>query len=110
MASLKRKNKSLAETAEENLTTTKKTSDGIKTLKQGVPCDHSQKHDPKSGAIVGMSKGVTKNMDNYESFRADVWLSDTVKDGETPEEAVARIEAFIDSTLEQAVINSIGDE
>lgn len=110
MATLKHKKRPLSKTAEENLTITKKTSEGTKTLKQGVPCEHSQKHDPKSGAIVGMSKGVTKNMDNYESFRADVWLSDTVKDGETLEEAVARIEAFIDSTLEQAVINSIGDE
>ena len=54
-----------------------------------------------------MSKGVTKNMDNYESLRVDVWLSDTVQEGETPESAAQRIESFIDATLEQAIRNCI---
>ena len=106
MATLKRK-KGLAKKAEENTTITKKTVDGTEHIKKGVPLDHSNKHDPKSGTIIGMSKGVTKNMDNYESLRVDVWLSDTVQEGETPESAAQRIESFIDATLEQAIRNCI---
>ena len=109
MATLKR-TKKLAKTAEENTTISKKSSEGVETLKQGIPLDHSVKHDPKAPTIIGMSKGVTKNMDNYESLRVDVWLSDSVQEGETPEEATQRIEAFIDNALEQAIINSIGEE
>ena len=50
-----------------------------------------------------------RNMDNYESLRVDVWLSDYVQDGETPENAIERIENFIDTALEQAVFNTVGE-
>lgn len=108
MATLKR-NKGLAKKAEENTTIQKKSGGEVETIKNGVPLDHSMKHDPKQGAIVGISKGVTKNMDNYESFRADVWLSDTVQPDETAEQALMRIEAFVDKSLETAVYNTIGE-
>lgn len=107
MATLKRK-KSLAKKAEENTTIVKKSSGEVETLKAGTPLDHANKHDPKSGMIVGMSKGVTKNMDNYESLRVDVWVSDSVNKGETHDEALNRIESAIDNALEQAIFNTIG--
>lgn len=108
MAELKRKK--LAKKAEENTTISKKVGrEEPETIKSGTPLDHCAKHDPKSGIIVGMSKGVTKNMDNYESLRVDVWLSDTLHDGETYEEAMTRVEAIVDETLERAVMNTIGE-
>lgn len=108
MATLKSK-KSLARKAEENTTVKKKSSGSEEVIKAGTPLEHSFKHDPKSKPMVGMSKGVTKNMDNYESLRVDVWLSDYVQDGETPEKAIERIENFIDTALEQAVFNTVGE-
>lgn len=108
MAELKRKR--LAKKAEENTTITKKVGrEEAETIKSGTPLDHTAKHDPKHSAVVGMSKGVTKNMDNFESLRVDVWLSDTVQDGETAEEAMMRVEAFLDEALEKAVMNTIGE-
>ena len=108
MPALKR-NKGLAKKAEENTTIQKKSDGEVETIKSGTPLDHSNKHDPKSGPIVGMSKGVTKNMDNYESLRVDVWLSDSVQYNETVEQALTRIEAFIDKALETAIYNTIGE-
>lgn len=108
MATLKR-NKGLAKKAEENTTIQKKSGGEVETIKSGTPLDHSNKHDPKSGPIIGMSKGVTKNMDNYESLRVDVWLSDSVQPNETTEQALIRIEAFIDKALETAIYNTIGE-
>lgn len=108
MAVLKRK-KGLAEKAEENTTIQKKSSGEVETLKGGNPLDHAVKHDPKSPPIVGMSKGVTKNMDNYESLRVDVWLSDTVQPNETKEQTLTRIEAVIDKALETAIYNTVGE-
>lgn len=110
MAVLKSK-KGLAKKAEENTTIQKKAGGEVTPIKNGVPLDHSVKHDPKiSGTTIGMSKGITKNMENYESLRIEVWLSDTIKSDETPEQALVRIESFIDKALEDALINTIGEE
>lgn len=97
----------LKKKAKENTTVTKKSSGVEETIKKGTPLDHALKHDPKVRTTIGMSKGVTKNMDNYESLRVDVWLSDEIRENETPEEAITRIESFIDKALEDAVVNSI---
>ena len=89
-------------------TSIKKKSLGVEeTLKSGQPVDNNVKQ--KHSRVVGMSKGVTKNMDNYESLRIDVWLSDEIAENETPAEALQRIEAFIDKALEEAVYNTIGE-
>lgn len=107
---LKSSKSSLKKKAESNTNITKKVSGVEETVKAGTPLDHTLKHDPKtSNTVVGMSKGITKNMDNYESLRVDVWLSDTVSENETKEEAIERIEAFIDEALEQAIKNTIGE-
>lgn len=99
--------KSLKTRAAENTTITKKVArEDPETIKSGTPLDHTIKREP---ATVGMSKGVTKNMENYESLRVDVWLTDTVSPDETIEQAYARIEEVIDATLESAIINTIGE-
>ena len=85
MATLKnaRKNQQMKE-AKRNTTISKKVgSDAPTTVKAGTPLDHVAKHTPLSGVKFGMSKGVTKNMGDYESLRVDAWLTDEVQPGET---------------------------
>ena len=93
--------------AKENTQVTVGTKQSQKVVKKAeTPPDKSRTVHSEKG-VVGASLGVTKNMDNYESLRVDVWLSDTVQEGETPESAAQRIESFIDATLEQAIRNCI---
>ena len=111
--SLKPSMKKLKETAEENTTIKKgNNSKGYETIKNGVPLDHDTKQSvkkPYSGKPVGMSKGITKNMDNYESLRVDCWLTDEVREDETVSEAFARVSDVLDLVLEEAVL-SVLDE
>lgn len=100
---------SLKKTAEENTTVTKGTSKNQKTMKQGNPNDQHRKQN-NTGAeistdrtVVGVNVGITKNMDNYESLRVDCWLTDTVKEGETVEQAYNRILGIVDSQLQNTV-------
>jgi hypothetical protein len=82
---------------------------GFETVKSGTPLDHTVKHNPAdlTGVKFGMSKGITKNMDNYESLRVDVWLTSETREGETEKEAFARVEALIDEVLEESVLATI---
>ena len=93
--------------------------DGYSTVKAGKPLDHEVKQataknkttvDSFVGQTFGISKGCTKNMDNYESLRVDCWLSDTVREGETVKEAFARVEAIIDEVLEESVLATVGED
>lgn len=100
---------SLKKKAEENTTVTKGTSKNQKTMKQGNPSDHHRKQN-NTGAdvdtdrtVVGINVGITKNMDNYESLRVDCWLTDTVKEGETVEQAYNRILGIVDNQLQNTV-------
>ena len=95
------KKKSLKEIASNNTQVTKGTSKNQEVLKEGTPNDHSIKH--LSTKIVGASVGITKNMDNYESLRVDCWLTDTVADNETVEQAYERILGVIDKTMQDTV-------
>lgn len=90
---------------------------GYSTIKKGKPLDHEVKQstakgksDLYVGQTFGMSKGITKNMDNYESLRVDCWLSDVVREGETVQDAFARVESIIDEALEESVLATIGEE
>ena len=94
--------KKLKKQAEDNTSVTKGTKNNQEVLKAGTPNDHSRKH-LTSETVVGASVGSTINMDNYESLRVDVWLSDTVKEDETVEQAYERILGVIDSTLKSTV-------
>lgn len=108
MATLKsRRAGELKEEARRNTSVTRRTGrEAPVTVKSGTPLDHATKHNSYEGAKFGMSKGVTKNMDNYESLRVDVWLTDEVLPGESIKEAYARVEAIIDEVLEEAVLST----
>ena len=105
MATLKNKSlkKSLNQQAEENARVTKGTSKNQTVVKEGVPNDHSRKHQTSDRPVVGVNIGSTINMENYESLRADVWLSDTVQPNETIEQAYERVTNIVASTLEHIV-------
>lgn len=110
MKSMKQEQLKQKEDARKNTTITKKTGREAPTVvKQGVPLDHSIKHDSYENAKFGMSKGCTLNMENYESMRVDVWLTSEVFEGESIKEAFTRVEALLDEVLEEAVISTRGE-
>lgn len=110
----------LRDSAVANTTIQRGTSrNGYETFKKGRPLDHEVKQttaknkttvDSFVGQTFGISKGCTKNMENYESLRVDCWLSDTVREGETVKEAFARVEAIIDEVLEESVLATVGED
>ena len=103
MATLKNKGlkKSLVQKAEENATVTQGTRGEQRTLKQGVPSEHSRKHLDGKIPVVGVSIGTTLNMDNYESLRADVWLTDEVHEGESVQKAYERVTQIVSTVLQE---------
>ena len=108
MATLKNVRKQQTEEARRNTTITKRVGrDAPTTVRAGVPVDHSTKHNPYEGTKFGMSKGVTKNMGDFESLRVDVWLTDEVHPGETLKEACARVEEILDEVLEESVLSTV---
>lgn len=110
MKRLKQEQVQQKEEARNNTTISKKTGRNAPVVvKQGTPLDHAIKHDSYEGTKFGMSKGITKNMDNYESLRVDVWLTSEVHEGESIHEAYARVEQVIDEVLEEAVLSTAGE-
>mgnify|MGYP004505731269 FL=1 len=105
MATLKNKSlkKSLSQQAEENARVTKGTSKNQTVVKEGVPNDHTRKHQCGDRPVVGVNIGSTINMENYESLRADVWLSDTVQPNESIEQAYERVTNIVAKILEHIV-------
>lgn len=97
------------EEARKNTTIVKKSSGKETVVKAGTPNDHVEKQDRIGVVKFGMSKGVTKNMDNYESLRVDVWLSDEVQPGEGIYEAYSRVEEIINEILEESVFSTVGE-
>ena len=64
--------------------------------KEGVVASLSEKmSDKKAARVVGVSKGATVNMGDYESLRIDIWLSDYVQENETPQQAFGRVSAIV---------------
>lgn len=83
---------------------------GKEVIKDGLPSDHSQKHGvPIQARMVGMNKGITRNMGDYESLRVDVWLTDYIEEDETAQEALERVESVVDEVLEEAVLSMVDD-
>lgn len=110
MKKMKQEQLKQKENARKNTTITKKVGREEPTvIKSGTPLDHSMKHGSYEGTKFGMSKGVTKNMDNYESLRVDVWLTSEVFEGESIREAYTRVEEIIDEVLEEAVLSTAGE-
>lgn len=95
--------KSLVERAEENARVTKGTSKNQQVVKEGIPNDHHPKQQNTETPIVGVNLGITKNMDNYESLRVDVWLTDTVMSGESVEQTYERVIGVVDNVLQNTV-------
>lgn len=94
---------SLKKTLKSNTTSSIKHEDGsVETIKEGNPLDHVVKRVP---GVVGVSKGITKNMSNYESFRVDAWITDTVQSGETEKDALLRLSKLIEEHLLYEVEN-----
>lgn len=97
--------KTLKQKAEENARITQGTSKSQKVKKAGVPLEHHTKQSACSSSdkVVGVNIGVTKNMDNYESLRVDVWATDIVQPNETYEQAYERVLAVVDNVLQNTV-------
>lgn len=88
---------------EENVTIRKRDSEGNEEfIKLGNPLDYTLKQSlpPRT---IGMSKGITKNMGDFESLRVDVWLVDYIQENETVEEASMRLSDILDATLVRVV-------
>lgn len=93
-------NNKLLKKAKENSSVAIKNAEGTNVVEKGVPNDHFNKREPNT---VGISLGVTLNMGDYESMRADVWVSDNKSDKETYEEALNRIQEVVEKRLEEIV-------
>lgn len=107
MATLKSNSlkKGLKAQAHNNAMVSQKSGGESTVLKKGVPSEHSRKHLDGEVPVVGLSIGSTINMDNYQSLRVDVWLTDKVQEGENVEEAYARVAQIVSDTLLE-IVNS----
>lgn len=105
MAKLQRK-QTVKTVAQNNTSVTRKYSDGTEeVLKNGSLADPSIKHSlPNSGGVVGMAKGVTKNMGDFESLRVDVWFSVPCPEPSEAKELFEEVESIVDEVLESTVI------
>ena len=83
-----------------------------KVVKQEQPLDHANKQNkPKQEPrMVGVSLGMTKNMDNYESLRIDVWCTDVVHDGESFDQAFERVSDLCKARIDYEIEEILGDE
>lgn len=101
----------LKKRAESNLNVVRKHNDGSEELiKEGIVADTSIKHpihDTRS--MVGMAKGITKNMGDFESLRVDVWLSAPYDNFESVKDTYDTVESVIDDVLENTVSQYIDD-
>ncbi len=88
---------------EKNIHITRGNSKERKVLKESNPVSISKKINPHSPVIIGLNKGVTKNMDNFESLRIDVWFSTPLAEGVDPKDGYSEISDIIDDILEEMV-------
>jgi len=93
----------LASKAKDTAVVTLKSNGEETVIKEGIPKSPYDKHPAHSGAKFGMSLGLTKNMDNYESLRVDVWLTDEILEDETASDAYSRVKAILEQELENIV-------
>lgn len=97
--------KQLKAIAKNNATVTVKEEKKLPvTVKEGTPVSISEKTEPsRKEPLIGINKGITKNMSNYESLRVDVWCSDTLKESETIKEGLHRLNEVVDEVLTELV-------
>lgn len=78
-----------------------------KVLKEGNPVSISEKINPYLSTVIGLNKGITKNMDNFESLRVDVWCSRPLAESVDPKDGYSEISDIIDEVLEEIVAEYI---
>ena len=74
------------------------------TVKDGVPVEHTEKH--FNSPCIGMNKGVTVNMGDYQSLRVDVWLSLPLSDNQDRKEISQtheKLAHYIDMILDEEI-------
>lgn len=74
-------------------------------VREGEP-DQVDKVLPQEGTKFGVSKGITRNMGNYESLRVDVWMTSEPEEGETIREAFDRVDVLLTNELENILKNT----
>ena len=91
----------LIKKAEENTTVERKDGKNTVEKKEGLPLEHTRKQDPKDleKDKIGLSKGVTVNLGDYQSMRVDCWLTTSLIEGETEQQALNRISNIIDDRV-----------
>lgn len=99
---MKVKRSDLKSKAKLNVNVTKKSSGNEEVLKKGNVVDIANKNVPHGTSIVGMSKGITKNMDNYESLRIDVWIAVPTEDDDYSDK-FEEISSLLDEVLDEEV-------
>lgn len=91
---------------------THKASGKETVIKDEKPLTQTDKHTlpyKPTNRIVGMNLGVTRNMDNYESLRVDVWATDEVKEGETYEDALNRVSDLVKARIDYEIEDILGE-
>lgn len=99
------------EDVEINTRVVKKSSGKEEVLKdEGNHLNTSNKRDILNpNKFVGVNIGITKNLDNYESLRVDVWIADNVQEDETHLDTLQRI-TDIAITHAETTITDVVDE
>ena len=106
-------NKELKETQNEgveiNTRVTKKSSGVEETLvDRGNHLNSSNKRDILNpNKFVGINIGITKNLDNYESLRVDVWIADNVQEDETHADTLQRLTDIAVNHAEATIIDIV---
>lgn len=96
----------LRKQAEEHTQIVHKTPEtGETVVKKGEPLEHSNKHFGVN--TIGLSKGLTKNMDNYESLRVDCWLSKEIKPEDNVQEELDKLSDIIEERIIEEVRKAV---
>lgn len=92
-----------------NTRVTKKSSGVETTLKdEGKHLNTSTKRDILNpNKFVGINIGITKNLDNYESLRVDVWIADNIQEDETHLDTLQRITDIAITHAENTIIDIV---
>ena len=59
---------------------------------------------------LGISKGITRNLGDFQSLRVDVWLEDYKQADETLDAAYIRLGATVDLELQNQVNSILAEE
>ena len=97
------------EEAHVNMVVEKREYDGIKTVVKEKGVVQENENNPintiqEGKAIVGLSKGLTINLQNYESARVNCWISKVTNDDEVSVmDTLVQISEMIDEQLQYEV-------